>query len=138
MTHTPKQLVIEPRDSYLYWCDREGMRVMRCKLDGSSLETLVQTGYGAYDQADARNWCVGIALDLERQHIYWTQKGAAKSNTGRILRAPLNALHRNVMSPSRDDLETLFSDLPEPVALDGSGSQVVLHNAVKLTGIAAM
>ena len=91
MTHTPKQLVIEPRGEYLYWCDREGMRVMRCKLDGSSLETLVQTGYGAHDQADARNWCVGLALDTERQQMYWTQKGATKSNTGRILRAPLNA-----------------------------------------------
>jgi hypothetical protein len=25
----------------LYWCDREGMRVMRANLDGSQVETLV-------------------------------------------------------------------------------------------------
>jgi len=126
-THTPKQLVIEPFGSYLYWCDREGMRVMRCKLDGSSLETLVQTGYGAYDQADARNWCVGIALDLERQQIYWTQKGAAKSNTGRILRAPLNAIHKDVLSVSRDDIETLFNGLPEPVDLELDTTTMTLY-----------
>jgi len=118
LTHTPKQLVIEPRGGHLYWCDREGMRVMRCRLDGSSLETLVQTGYGAYDQADARNWCVGIALDLDRQEMYWTQKGAKKSGTGRILRAPLNARRKSVSTASRDDIETLFDNLPEPVDLE--------------------
>lgn len=127
MTHTPKQLVIEPHGSHLYWCDREGMRVMRCKLDGSSLETLVQTGYGAHDQADARNWCVGIALDLERQQIYWTQKGAAKSNTGRILRAPLNTIHNGALSASRDDIETLFDGLPEPVDLELDTATTTLY-----------
>ncbi|MFY0732332.1 YncE family protein [Pseudomonas sp. NFX15] len=127
MTHTPKQLAIDQRGSHLYWCDREGMRVMRCKLDGSSLETLVQTGYGAYDQADARNWCVGIALDLERQQIYWTQKGATKSNTGRILRAPLNAKHNDALSASRDDIETLFDGLPEPVDLELDTATATLY-----------
>ncbi|MBI6943797.1 hypothetical protein JET76_20905 [Pseudomonas putida] len=126
-THTPKQLVIEPSGSHLYWCDREGMRVMRCRLDGSSLETLVQAGYGAHDQADARNWCVGIALDLERQHLYWTQKGAAKSNTGRILRAPLNPIHNGVLSASRDDIETLFNGLPEPVDLELDMTTMTLY-----------
>ena len=29
-----------------YWADREGMRIMRCDLDGSNIETLVQTGQG--------------------------------------------------------------------------------------------
>src|ERR1051325_10507338 len=47
-THTPKQLIID--GGKLYWGDREGMRVMRCNLDGSELETLVQTGEGDEDR----------------------------------------------------------------------------------------
>jgi hypothetical protein len=39
-THTPKQIILEKKAGKLYWCDREGMRVMRCNLDGSQLETL--------------------------------------------------------------------------------------------------
>jgi len=127
LTHTPKQLVIESRAGHLYWSDREGMRVMRCKLDGSSLETLVQTGYGAHDQADARNWCVGIAIDFDRQQMYWTQKGATKSNTGRILCAPLNARRKSRSPASRDDVETLFDNLPEPVDLELDAATMTLY-----------
>ncbi|WP_436972155.1 YncE family protein [Paraburkholderia caribensis] len=118
LTHTPKQIVIEPNGGHLYWCDREGMRVMRCQLDGSSIETLVQTGYGSFDQADARNWCVGVAVDYDRERIYWTQKGGPKSNTGRILSAPLNGARRGESPASRCDIDTLFSALPEPVDLE--------------------
>ena len=32
--------------SQLYWSDREGMRVMRANLDGSEIETLVDTSLG--------------------------------------------------------------------------------------------
>ncbi|MFL9895171.1 MULTISPECIES: YncE family protein [Paraburkholderia] len=127
LTHTPKQLVIEAIGGHLYWCDREGMRVMRCKLDGSSIETLVQTGFGASDQADARNWCVGIAVDVDRGHVYWTQKGASKSNTGRILRAPLNGLKSSESPASRRDIETLFSALPEPVDLELDTATMTLY-----------
>src|SRR6185295_20253021 len=35
-TFTPKQLQIEKTTGKLYWCDREGMRVMRANLDGSN------------------------------------------------------------------------------------------------------
>ncbi len=45
-THTPKQLQIEEETQKLYWCDREGMRVMRANLDGSNIETLVDTSHG--------------------------------------------------------------------------------------------
>ncbi|KAL8277010.1 hypothetical protein RQP46_010544 [Phenoliferia psychrophenolica] len=74
-TFTPKQIQLDAVNSKLYWCDREGMRVMRCNLDGSSIETLVQTGSSAADRLDPRLHCVGIALDLPRGFIYWTQKG---------------------------------------------------------------
>ena len=28
-THTPKQIILDKKGGKLYWCDREGMRVMR-------------------------------------------------------------------------------------------------------------
>src|SRR6185369_10534859 len=43
-TFTPKQLHLDKANGKLYWSDREGMRVMRANLDGSQIETLVQTG----------------------------------------------------------------------------------------------
>jgi len=36
--HTPKQLVIEPGTRKLYFCDREGMRIWRCGIDGECLK----------------------------------------------------------------------------------------------------
>src|SRR4051794_31604112 len=42
-THTPKQLQLDTANRKLYWSDREGMRVMRANLDGSQIETLVDT-----------------------------------------------------------------------------------------------
>src|SRR6476620_1936596 len=40
ITHTPKQIHLETAGGKLYWCDREGMRVMRASLDGTQVETL--------------------------------------------------------------------------------------------------
>jgi hypothetical protein len=48
------------------------MRVMRSNLDGSKIETLVQTGQGDSDRHDATRWCVGITVDVEHRQIYWT------------------------------------------------------------------
>lgn len=45
-TFTPKQLQLDEKNRKLYWCDREGMRVMRANLDGSNIETLVDTSGG--------------------------------------------------------------------------------------------
>jgi sugar lactone lactonase YvrE len=74
-TFTPKQLYLDKKNGKLYWCDREGMRVMRSNLDGSNIETLLQTGHGDSDRHDATKWCVGITVDVKRRQIYWTQKG---------------------------------------------------------------
>jgi sugar lactone lactonase YvrE len=63
-TFTPKQLQLEKRSGKLYWSDREGMRVMRANLDGSEIETLVDSSLGdSQPGADPRKWCVGIAVD---------------------------------------------------------------------------
>src|SRR6266581_2242948 len=42
VTHTPKQIHLDKDNGKLYWCDREGMRVMRANLDGSQVETLAE------------------------------------------------------------------------------------------------
>jgi DNA-binding beta-propeller fold protein YncE len=116
-TFTPKQLQLDKKNGKLYWCDREGMRVMRSNLDGSNIETLVQTGYGDADRRDARRWCVGIALDVEGGKLYWTQKGNDNAGEGRIFRANLE-IPKGQGPASRQDVEVLFDGLPEPIDLD--------------------
>ena len=116
---TPKQLKIDARGRRLYWSDREGMRVMRCGIDGSGVETLLQSGKGEADRRDTARWCVGIALDVTRGHIYWTQKGGEAAGPGRgsIRRMSLH-LPADQTPSTRTDVEVLFSGLPEPIDLD--------------------
>ena len=61
----------------LYWSDREGMRGDAfCNLDvAPAIEVLVETGTGDADRKDPARWCVGIALDTARGHLYWTPEG---------------------------------------------------------------
>src|SRR6516162_11893679 len=86
-TFTPKQIHLDKKNGKLYWCDREGMRVMRSNLDGSLVETLVETGRGDAERRDLTRWCVGITIDPTRGRIYWTQKGPDNAGQGRIFRA---------------------------------------------------
>jgi len=116
-THTPKQLQLDQKNGKLYWSDREGMRVMRANLDGSNIETLIETGNGDGDRRDARNWCVGIALDVDRGHVYWTQKGPDNAGQGRIFRAGIDIPKGHTPSVRRD-VELLYDALPEPIDLD--------------------
>src|SRR5580658_10186438 len=86
-TFTPKQLQMEKRSGKLYWSDREGMRVMRANLDGSEIETLMDTSLGdSRPGSDQRKWCVGIAVDTDGGKFYWTQKGGHDAGSGRIFR----------------------------------------------------
>jgi hypothetical protein len=93
------------------------MRVMRVNLDGSSLETLIETGHGDEDRRDARNWCVGIALDVDHGHLYWTQKGSDNAGQGRIFRAGID-IPKGQTPSARKDIELLHDALPEPIDLD--------------------
>ncbi len=116
-THTPKQLQLDKKNVRLYWSDREGMRIMRSNLDGSDVETLIQTGAGPEQARDATLWCVGIALDVERQQLYWTQKGPDNGGLGRIFRANLE-IPKGESPETRTDIQLLFDGLPEPIDLD--------------------
>jgi DNA-binding beta-propeller fold protein YncE len=115
---TPKQLQIEKKTGKLYWCDREGMRVMRANLDGSNIETLVDTSQGdTRPGQDLRKWCVGIAVDVAGGKFYWTQKGADNAGEGRVCRANIE-LPAGRTPANREDIELLYRDLPEPIDLD--------------------
>ncbi len=126
VTHSPKQIHLDKNNGKLYWCDREGMRVMRANLDGSHVETLVQTGYGNQDQRDPTRWCVGITIDPKLKKIYWTQKGAANAGQGRILRANMD-IPEGASATNRSDIEVLFDQLPEPIDLELDLANRVLY-----------
>jgi hypothetical protein len=117
-TFTPKQLHLEKKSRKLYWCDREGMRVMRCNLDGSNIETLVDSSKGdARPGTDETKVCVGITVDMDRGQMYWTQKGPANAGKGRIFRAKID-IPNGETAANRTDIETLFDGLPEPIDLE--------------------
>src|SRR6267154_805091 len=117
-TFTPKQLQLDEKNRKLYWCDREGMRIMRANLDGSNIETLIDTGEGeARPGKDIKKWCVGIALDVDGGQLYWTQKGSDNAGQGRILRANLE-IPKGQSPANRKDIELLYGGLPEPIDLE--------------------
>ena len=117
-TFTPKQMTFDRKNRKLYWSDREGMRVMRANVDGSQIETLVDTAGGdARPGRDAAKWCVGIAVDTVRGHFYWTQKGPDNGGVGQICRAAID-MPRGETASTRRDIMVLFERLPEPSDLE--------------------
>jgi hypothetical protein len=126
ITHTPKQIHLDKDGGKLYWCDREGMRVMRANCDGSQVETLIETGRGDEDRHDQNRWCVGITLDPKLKKIYWTQKGPDNGGEGRIFRANLE-IPDGESPTTRSDIEVLFDHLPEPIDLELDLASRVLY-----------
>ena len=90
--------------------------MLSCNLDGSDLRALVVPAVGDEAAHTISNQPVGIAIDLDRRLLYWTQKGAPKAGEGRIFRAPLD-LPAGTSPQHRDDIELLWKDLPEPIDL---------------------
>src|SRR3954471_21451819 len=117
VTFTPKQIHLDKKSGKLYWCDREGMRVMRANVDGSQVETLVETGHGDADRRDQTKWCVGITIDPVRKQIYWSQKGPDNGEQGRICRAGID-IPKGETAANRSDIEVFFDHLPEPIDLE--------------------
>jgi hypothetical protein len=117
VTHTPKQMHLDKENGKLYWSDREGMRVMRANLDGSQVETLVETGRGDEDRRDQTRWCVGITIDPKHKKIYWTQYGPTKGGRGLLCRANID-IPKGESPANRSDIEVLFDRLPQPIDLE--------------------
>lgn len=111
--HTPKQLAIDKLNEKLYISDREGLKIVRCNLDGSSLEVLVQTGNqeDVHDAHDQNKWCVGMAISNEKKLFYWTQKGPSKGGQGRVFCASTEG--QGLREPI-----CILDNLPEPIDLD--------------------
>ncbi|KAF7595101.1 hypothetical protein BBP40_007305 [Aspergillus hancockii] len=109
VVHTPKQLVVDDVNSKVYFCDREGMGVHRVNFDGTDHEVLASTGSldDPEQRKDMTRWCVGITLDLERDYVYWTQKGPSKSGQGQTFRAG-TAVPMGQTAENRDDIELLL------------------------------
>jgi hypothetical protein len=89
------------------------------------LRPLVVPAVGDVAAQTIANHCVGIAVDLDRRLLYWTQKGAPKAGEGRIFRAPLD-LAPGVSALYRDDIEVLWKDLPEPIDLHLFGGSTMV------------
>lgn len=118
VVNTPKQLVVEPVSKKLYFCDREGMRVLRCNYDGGELETIIKTGdWEAEGFGDQTKWCVGITVSPKHGKFYWTQKAASKSGKGRIFCASID-MPAGETAESRTDVQLLLDNLPEPIDLE--------------------
>ena len=99
---------------------------MRANLDGSQVETLVETGRGDKDQHDQTRWCVGITTDPKLREIYWTQKGPSNGGQGRLLRANID-IPKGESPTNRSDIEVLFDQLPEPIDLELDLANRVLY-----------
>ena len=125
-THTPKQIILDKRGGKLYWCDREGMRLMRANLDGSQIETLIEAGRGDAERSDQTRWCVGLSIDPKERKIYWTQKGPDNAGLGRIFRANLE-IPKGETAANRSDIETFYDGLPEPIDLELDVKNRVLY-----------
>ncbi|KAF2138383.1 uncharacterized protein K452DRAFT_234539 [Aplosporella prunicola CBS 121167] len=124
--NTPKQLVVDPVNRKLYFCDREGMRVFRCGFDGSELENIVKNGDWEKDDEDVFKWCVGISVAPQMGKFFWTQKGPSKGNKGRIFSAGI-AMPAGQTAETRSDIEVVVDALPEPIDLELDEKSLTLY-----------
>ena len=115
--HTPKQIQLDKQNGKLYWSDREGMRVMRSSLDGSNIETLVETGNGELDRHDQTNgvWVSRSTSKAERS------TGLRKAPTTPVRAVSFERISKFQKARIRRIAGTsklLFDGLPEPIDLD--------------------
>jgi len=114
---TPKQMRLDLQHGKIWWSDREGMSIRRANLDGSNMEVMISTGDTRANKGEQARWCVGLALDVARGDVYWTQKGGDDAGQGTIHRAKMER-RADETADKRSDIETLFANMPEPIDLD--------------------
>ena len=108
VTHTPKQIHLDKDGGKLYWCDREGMRVMRANLDGSQVETLVETGRG---DKDRRDQTTVVRRNHHRSEASGKSTGRKKVRTmagWAVSSAPISTFPKARPPANRSDIEVLF------------------------------
>lgn len=123
---TGKQIQYDKASDRIYWCDREGMRLMSARADGSDLTVHMQTGTTEAEAQDRRNHFVGVAVDPHGGYIYFTLKGKPNGNEGRIMRVPIKAAP-GITPTNRTDAELLFDGLPEPIDLEWVEAEKTLY-----------
>ena len=91
---------------------------MRANLDGSQVETLVETGRGDKDRHDQTDGASESPSIPKLGKIYWTQKGAGQRRAWAVSSAPGSTSPRARRPANRTDIEVLFDSLPEPIDLE--------------------
>ena len=102
------------------------MRVMRANLDGSKIETLVETGQATRIAVTRRSGASASPSIPSAGQIYWTQKGPDNAELGRIFRANIE-IPKGETAANRSDIEVLFDRLPEPIDLELDLTNRVLY-----------
>lgn len=108
--HTPKQVCVDSASRQVYFCDREGMGLLRCGYEGEGLEEVVRNGDWRVGGGDARRWCVGVAVARGLGRVFWSQKGPSKGGEGRIFCKRLDG--------GGAEAEEVLGGLPEPIDLE--------------------
>ncbi|KAJ5108356.1 hypothetical protein N7456_005031 [Penicillium angulare] len=119
--YTPKQLAIDESRGKLYVADREGLRILCCNLDGSSVEALIATGDWRNPEHlnDTSRWCVGVALSPRTGTIFWSQKGGARGNQGRLFCSHIGM--------PRKEPDVILINLAEPLDLYFDDERNILY-----------
>lgn len=65
---------------------------------------------------------------IDPMEVYWTQKGPSKGNKGRILRAKMK-IPAGQIAQTRNDIECLLDNLPEPIDVKIDDERQVLWRA---------
>lgn len=106
-TQTPKQIQIDEKARYVYWCDREGASLFRASMDrANDVQVMVSRNNTANkDGSDTVRFgqLVGLVLDHTRNKIYFTDR-----NTGRIHSMGMD-IPAGKTASNRDDVQTLVN-----------------------------
>lgn len=99
---------VEVAGDKVYWSsDTSAYLIQRANLDGTGAEVILADPHGNFDIPTA------LAIDLEQQKIYWTERGGVSEVNGRILRADLNGSNIEVLLTTQE-----WVDRPQGIALD--------------------